>query len=218
MAVGPPHLRIPPAQLELLRRNGRREIRSPGVLMQEGWPSDHVLLIEQGLVKITSTTQDGTSKVLALRGANDLVGDFGCVDDTPRSGTVAAMTPITAWKVSAKRFQSLLRSDSALCYSVLRLTVARVRESDGKLGAFGEVSAPDRVIQHLAALACSLAHGAGDKRVRVPVDHIELGASAGVSRATVSRTLRRLVLAGIVQNYRGSIEVIDFPALMDKAG
>ncbi|MFE4381349.1 Crp/Fnr family transcriptional regulator [Streptomyces cyaneofuscatus] len=204
----------------LLRDNGRREAKPAGVLMQEGSPSDHLLLIERGLVKITSAGRDGSSKLLAFRGVGDLVGDFGCIDGAPRSASVVALVPVIAWVVPATRFQRLLHHHEVLSQAVLRLTVERVRESDRKLSALGEASASERVIRLLADLAVSLVGDAGSTstRVSVPVTHHELGTSAGVSRATVARALRDLKLAGIAEQRRGSIQVTNLPGLTKAAG
>ncbi|MET7869876.1 Crp/Fnr family transcriptional regulator [Streptomyces cyaneofuscatus] len=217
MTIAPRRPRLTPAQVDLLRGRSRRQTGLSGVLMWEGGPSDHLLLIERGLVKITSSSRDGAPTLLALRGADELVGDFGCIDNAPRSGTVVAVGPVTAWKLSAERFQRLLHTDIDLCNMALSLTVARVRESDQRLGAFREITGPGRVIRLLADLAASLAVGADDLCAHVPVTHEELGAGAGVSRASVTRALRGLAGVGIIRQRRGSIDVTDLPALVKRA-
>jgi len=187
------------------------------VLMLEGAVSDHVFLLAKGVVKITSVSSSGTSKLLAIRGRGQLVGDFGCVDGSRRSGTVAAVTPAAAWRLSGDHFLRVLRGDPALCFAVLEITVSRVRESDGKLGELGEFSARDRVVRLLARLVVNcLDEGPGDS-VTIPVDQTELAGSAGVARETVCRTVTLLARSGIAHGRRGRIVVDDVPALLRQA-
>jgi CRP-like cAMP-binding protein len=187
------------------------------VLMLEGAPADHVFLLAKGVVKVTSVSAAGGSKLLAIRGRGQLLGDFGCIDGSRRSGTVAAVTPAAAWRLPGDLFLRALHDDSALCFAVLEITVARVRESDGKLGELGEYSARDRVIRLLARLVVNcLDENLGDS-VTIPVDQAELAGSAGVARETVCRTVNLLARRGIAHGRRGRIVVDDVPALLREA-
>lgn len=215
--------RLTPTEMAKLCHDAERQDRSRGaVLMLEGSASDHVLVIGHGVVKITAATADGDIKLLAFRGRGQLVGDFGCIDGAPRSGTVVALVTVVVWRIPAKRFETLLRGDPALCFSVLKLTVARVRESDAKLGEFGGLSAADRVVRLLGRLALNCfdaesgTGGIAGGGVSVPVDQSELAASAGVSRETVSRTITSLAAAGIAHTRRGRVVVTDLPALLNE--
>jgi CRP-like cAMP-binding protein len=206
------------AETATLKAAGDYQDRARGaVLMLEGSPSDHVLAVERGVVKITSVAANGATKLLAIRGPGQLVGDFGCIDGTARSGTAVALTPVSAWKIPAERFLDLVRSDAGLCFAVLRMMVARVRESDAKLGEYGEYSAGDRVVRLLAQLAVNCMGGQAGSGVTIPVDQTELAGSAGVSRETVSRTITALTSRGIARARRGRIVVPDVAALLREA-
>jgi CRP/FNR family cyclic AMP-dependent transcriptional regulator len=190
---------------------------SNAVLMMEGEPAEHVFLLAKGFVKVTSASVSGASKLLAIRGRGQLVGDFGCIDGSRRSGTVVAVTPVAAWRLPADLFLRALRSDAALCFAVLEVTVARVRESDGMTGELGEYSARDRVIRLLARLTMNCLDETPGESVTIPVDQTELAGSAGVARETVCRTLTVLGQRGIAHGRRGRIVVDDVSALLKAA-
>lgn len=154
--------------------------------------------------------------MLALRGADDLIGEFGCLDDQPRAASVTALTPVTAVVITAQRFLGLLQERSDLLFTLLMITVARVHESDRRRLEFGAYLAIDRVGRVLLDLA--RCHGepieASPGSVYVPTLQRDLAGAAGASRETVVRTLRGLAESGVIFTQRGGIVVTDL-ALLD---
>jgi CRP-like cAMP-binding protein len=187
------------------------------ILMLDGAPASHVLLIARGVVKISAESAAGTPKLLAFRGRGQLVGDFGCIDGGPRWGTARAVEAVGAWRIPGDRFLRTLRTDAGLCLAVLATTVARVREAEAKVGEYGEYPAADRLIRLLARLAVSCREDDGAESVTVPVGQAELAGCAGVARETVCRTVNTLAARGIAHARRGRIEVDDVPALLRAA-
>lgn len=187
------------------------------ILMLDGAPARHVLLIMRGVVKITAESAAGAPKLLAFRGRGQLVGDFGCIDGGPRWGTAQAIGAVGAWRIPGERFLRALRTDTGLCTAVLSVAVARVREAEAKLGEYGEYSSGDRLIRLLARLAVACRDDDGADAVTVPVGQAELAGCAGVARETVCRTVNVLSGLGIAHARRGRIEVDDVPALLRAA-
>ena len=211
-------LRLSDAQAARVRAGGRHFDFRPGhVLTLEGARPDKVFLLTRGVVKVASVSVSGASKLLAIRGRGQLVGEFGCIDGGPRSGTAAAVTKGSAWEIPGDLFLRALHSDAELCFAVLKITVGRVRESDEKIGELGTYSAADRVIRLLARLAVSCADGVVGGALTIPVDQSELAGCAGVVRETVSRTVTMLARDGIAHGGRGRIVIDDLPALIHKA-
>ncbi len=207
---------LQPEQLVALRLAGRSKQYSPGdTIFIEGGRSDFVVLIDKGTVKVTTIAENGYTSVLALRGAGDLIGEFGCLDDRPRAASVTALTPVTATLITSQRFLGLLRERSDLLFSLLMITVARVHESDRRRLEFGAYLAIDRVGRVLLDLARR--HGepveGSPGSVYVPTLQRDLAGAAGASRETVVRTLRRLTESGVISTQRGGIVVTDVPLL-----
>ncbi len=213
----PHRTKLPPEQLVALRLAGRPKQYSPGdTIFIEGDRSDSVALLDKGIVKVTTVAGNGYTSMLALRGADDLIGEFGCLDDQPRAASVTALTPVTAVVITAQRFLGLLRERSDLLFSLLMITVTRVHESDRRRLEFGAYLAIDRVGRVLLDLARR--HGepieASPGSVYVPTLQRDLAGAAGASRETVVRTLRGLAESGVIFTQRGGIVVTDL-ALLD---
>lgn len=183
-----------------------------GVLMRQGEPADRAVLIETGVVKIVSESANGYVSLLALRGVHDLVGEFGCLDDTVRSASVVAMRPVHGFVISAPRFCALMEENGSLALAILRSVISRLRHADDQRAALGSSTAVVRVAQVLLEL--SERHGTPAPRWAPHARHLkltqqELASAAGTSRESVVRTLRELHQHELVETARGAIVVLD---------
>ena len=164
------------------------------------------MLIERGLVKITTESYRGYTTVLAVRGPGELIGELSTIDGQVRSATAIAMTAVQAIVIPADRFHALLEENGAFTLTVLSLVVGRLRDSDRTRAEFGAQSASERVARVLLDLAQR--HGLrvrGNEASRiVAVTQQELAGVAGTSRESVVRALRDLGRAGLIVTSRGS--------------
>src|SRR5215471_20151548 len=71
------------------RGRRRRYVRHTRVFC-EGDPSDFVLVIAEGRVKLAVTTEDGDESLLGVRGPGDLVGELAALDSKSRMATAIA--------------------------------------------------------------------------------------------------------------------------------
>ncbi|BBC34822.1 hypothetical protein SGFS_061160 [Streptomyces graminofaciens] len=208
-------------ELRIVRDAGRRRDWEHGeTLMREGSPSDDIVLVEDGLVKISAETANGYTSVLALRGPGELLGELSCVDGGPRSATVTAIRAGRGVVVTADRFRQLLTQPGPLALAVLRSVTARLRHSDRLRAEHGAYPAGARVARVLADLA--LCHGVPvadpPGAVVVRITQEELAGAAGTSRESVARTVRELRRDGLVTVTRGRAVVPDAAALLRWGG
>ncbi|MEV0554183.1 Crp/Fnr family transcriptional regulator [Streptomyces sp. NPDC050597] len=194
-------------------------------LMHEGSPPDNVILIEDGLVKITTETPNGYTSVLAIRGPGELLGELSCVDGGRRSATATALWDGWGVVVTAERFRQLLAQQGPLALAVLRSVAGRLRQSDRQRGEYGAYPAGTRIARVLADLA--MRHGEpvsgpsgaddagfGPASVSVRITQRELAGAAGTSRESVARTVRALQQDGLVTVGRGRVVMRDSRALL----
>jgi CRP-like cAMP-binding protein len=218
MAFSDRELRLSDADATRIRAGGRHQDFDRGAhLTMQGTRSSTVYLLTRGVVKVASVSSGGNPKLLAIRGRGQLVGESACIDGGLRSGTAVAMTQVSAWEIPGERFLKTLRSDPGLCFAVMQIIVGRVRESDGRIGEFGEFTASDRVERLLAHFGGNCAGPGLDGPIVVPVDQREIAGCAGVARETVSRTITTLADLGIVaRGQRGKVVIDDLPALIQR--
>jgi CRP/FNR family transcriptional regulator, cyclic AMP receptor protein len=186
------------------------------ILFAQGEPSDHVLLLTDGRVKVFCTTEDGREPVLGLRGAGQLVGELSAIDadGAGRVATVVAMEAGTAQEISGAEFRAFLATHPAAAIELLHMVVERLRAADRRRVEFGGFETTSRLAHLLAELADD-DRGCPEDAVEIPFSQDELASMVGASRESVARAIARLRAEGLVESRRRGVALIDVDALRD---
>jgi CRP/FNR family transcriptional regulator, cyclic AMP receptor protein len=96
------------------------DIGSGRVLMRQGDVALECYIIESGEVVVT---KDG--RELARRGPGTIVGEMALIDHGPRTATVTAATPVTAYVLNRGEFSSLLVDAPDVAAKITREIEAR---------------------------------------------------------------------------------------------
>lgn len=115
------------SQLRTLAPMRVRPARS--VLLRQGDPGTHVVLLASGSTLVTLTGPNGERALLAIRGPGELLGELAVLDAQPRSASVIAAEPCHVHLIPAPDFLSFVESNDLL-NPLLRHAIARVRESE----------------------------------------------------------------------------------------
>lgn len=203
---------------ELCALGRRREYRSGAVLFLEGDRSDRVVVIRNGNVKVTTTSDDGQEVVLGVRGAGEVIGEISVLDDQPRSASAYALERVDACVVAASQYFAFLEARPAVMLAQIRTLTSRLRDSDAKRLELSAYGTERRLAKRLIELADS--HGVESPdgvRIGVSLSQDELGGWTGASREAVARALRRFRDAGLVTTNRREIVVTDLAGLAQRA-
>lgn len=187
-----------------------RRYRAGTVLLHQGDPSQHVVIIETGWVKVTATSRSGWEALLAIRGPGDILGELSALDGLPRLATVTALTPIVARLLTEDRLKELLRNSWPLSSALLRHVVANLREADRRRIQYGGSNGDGRIVSLLHELA--VRHGRRTNEgvlIDLPLSQQDLASSVGVSREVVARTLRVLRARSIVTTQRRQVLIVE---------
>ncbi|WP_254715393.1 Crp/Fnr family transcriptional regulator [Actinomadura sp. NAK00032] len=212
-----------PAQRSALREAARpRQYPVKAPLVYQGDESDHVIVIERGWAKVTSSTADGHDVVLAVRGPGDLIAESAVLGGRPRAATVTALSPIRALVVPAARFTGFLDEHPDVWMLVTGTFVQRMDDSDRRLTAHVASRGPQRLaalLTHLAELSAHHAPPAPDGSIEIgpPLSQEELGSWMDASRETVARALNGLRRQGLIRTGWRRITVVDLPGLREFA-
>ncbi len=227
-AMGPPDTDLPLTFLEALTDKEAADLRScavtrrfrrGGTLMSQGEAPGRVLAIEQGRAKITAITEDGRELVLAFSGPGDLIGELSALDGWPRVATVRAIEPLTALAIASRDFESFLDSHPRVALVILRVVIARLREADRQQVEFAAYHTVTRLARRLIELAGRYGEQAGDAIViELPISQEELAGWAGASREAITKALRDLREAGLIETRRRHITLLDPEQLGQLAG
>lgn len=173
----------------------------------EGTPVTHVLLIEDGWIKVSVGDQD-----IEIRGPGDFAGNGGFADGTERH-TITCVTPVIARLRSAAEFASFAESAPEIFQAVNYTLAARVDQAYERLVRAG-MPAPRR----LALLLLDVAAMARTADADLPLSAEELASLIRASRRTVTRCVTEWRSQGIVSLGYRAIRVRDRSALAEMAG
>jgi CRP/FNR family transcriptional regulator, cyclic AMP receptor protein len=210
-----------PGQLELLSTAGRSLTWHTGeVLLRQGTPAALLIVIREGLVKVTADSPNGYTSVLAVRGAGELLGELSCVDGGPCSATAVAYSDGEGVAISARRFVQILEQHGQLALAVLRTVTERLRHADRMRAEHGAYGAELRVARVLLELAerHGVPVGGHPGGLDVLISQQDLAGAAGTSLPSVVRTLRTLRAEGLISAARGRVTVLDSRGLASWEG
>jgi CRP/FNR family transcriptional regulator, cyclic AMP receptor protein len=203
------------SEVDELRHRGRQRHWPRGAtLFTEGAPSDVVIILLAGRVKVYSLTEAGAEIVLAVRGAGSLLGDLAAIDGRPRSATVTALEQVDALVLTSTAFTDFLEATPRVTLMLLRMLTGRLRDADRKRVEFGAHDTLGRVARRLVELAERFGENAPDGvRITVPFTQDELAGWVGSSREAVTKALSRLRARGYIKTERRTITVRNIDAL-----
>ncbi|HWH43473.1 MAG TPA: Crp/Fnr family transcriptional regulator [Thermoleophilaceae bacterium] len=204
------------AERAALEREGvpRRFARGTA-LFHERQPSDKVVILRDGRVKLTCVTEEGREILLAVRGPGDLLGELSAIDGEPRSATAQALEAVDALVISREAFTGFLESNPRVAVVIMQMLARRLRDADRKRVEFAAQDSVGRVAARLVELVERFGEDAGDGAVRItlPLSQDELAGWVGASREAVSKALQALRGLGWIETHRRGVTVLDVDAL-----
>ncbi|GEJ99881.1 Crp/Fnr family transcriptional regulator [Streptomyces sp. 1-11] len=195
-------------------------------LLTEGDRSSHVLILIEGWVTVSVSTDRGATRlILGLRGPGELLGEMAALDPHPRSATVRALGPIEAQVISGDAFRRFLALHPRVSGLVIRQLTFRLRSADQERSALASLTVLQRLAGRLNELSAAEAAGpyapaaAGRPSGPAPAGSVvhlaqdELAATIGATREAVAKALRLLRGQRIVRTGNRMVEILD-PALL----
>ncbi len=108
---------------QLARVSEDLEVPAGEVLCREGDTGQEFFVIVEGKTDITSK-----GKRVALRGNGDFVGEIALLEDTKRTATVTAKTPLRVFVLTRQDFRRLVDENPSVERKVMRALARRVVE------------------------------------------------------------------------------------------
>ncbi|HEV2782308.1 MAG TPA: Crp/Fnr family transcriptional regulator [Actinophytocola sp.] len=206
---------LEPADREFLfSRSLRRSYRAGELLLHQGDPSNHVLVIVSGWVRVYCSTSDGHDFLFTLRGPGDLIGELAALGGWPRMGTVQTLESVTAMQLIQEQFAACLRERPSIAMSLIKLMSERLREANAMMVEIATLDVPRRVAACLWRLIQQ--HGVrerGEFVLRIPLTQRDIANRIGASPRAVARSLATLRKRRIVATHPHRIVVADLEAL-----
>jgi CRP-like cAMP-binding protein len=123
------------------------------------------------------------------------------LDDEPRSATVVAQLPTTAYRIRREDFHRLIETHPSIARKLLCELSQRLRRANAQMESLATLDVVGRMARYFIDLARQHGQilGNGWVAVRRPT-HQDIASSIGTSRETVTRLMADLEQRGLVVN------------------
>jgi CRP/FNR family transcriptional regulator len=211
---------ISPAQLEQLKRTGRRQtVRAGEPLVDPSAPPTHFSVILNGAVKLSKVLPDGRQQIVGLQYAPDFLGrPFLNESDI----SVEAVTDTTLCTFSRRAVEAMIATTPDLEHRLYLQALAELDEAREMLLTLGRRTAREKVATFLLFILRQTGgsgEGAQTQSRSLLLSRAEIGDFLGLAIETVSRQLNKLQAMGIVDlEHNRAIRIVDVDRLRRAAG
>jgi CRP-like cAMP-binding protein len=200
----------PTALVARLAAAGRlMRARRGQVLLAHGARSDEVQLVQSGRVRVELLALGGREVTIRDLGPGQLFGELAAIDSGPRSTSIVALEDTMVLLVPAVAFRDAVAETPESATWFAGHLVALVRNLTDRLFELSALNVQGRI--HCQLLRMAAAAGvAGNRAVVDPMPtHEELASLIGTHREAVTRELSWLAQAGMVQQQRRRLDILD---------
>ncbi|MFJ6589129.1 Crp/Fnr family transcriptional regulator [Streptomyces griseoviridis] len=215
----------PEARAAFIRLGVRRRYGAGDVLIHEGDHVQELVILHDGLVKVTGRLDPDRVSLMDIRIGGDVVGEVAALGVGPRSATVIACRSMATTVVQRAELESFLLAHPETSLALNRLLCERLCRADRLRLELGGYPVSVRLARVLLELAES--HGRpgsehrpqdeNKRRIDVNLSQSELAALTASKKDTVHKELARLRKAGIITTGGSQTFVRDMTRLREAA-
>jgi CRP/FNR family transcriptional regulator/CRP/FNR family cyclic AMP-dependent transcriptional regulator len=177
-------------------------------------PGTALFILKNGLVKVTIEDQSGREIILRILYPTDVFGEMSLIDGMPRSATVTTEEPSDALIIYRDQFIGLIEKTPKILLDMAAVLSRRLRKVNELVRSLAFYDVYGKVARVLLNLATE--RGRATERgtvIDLRLTQQELAELAGMSRETMTRTLRDFQQAGCVRIDAGIITILEIDML-----
>jgi CRP/FNR family cyclic AMP-dependent transcriptional regulator len=184
----------------------RRSYGAGEVILRQGDPTDHVLVLLSGWARVSAVTRSGHELLVAFRGPGDVLGDQAALHGWARTASVETLDPVQAIQLRREQFLDLLTNRPGFALAMLKQMSERLREADLIRADFAALDTTKRVAACLLSLLrIHAAPVPAGVQLRIPLSQQDVANRIGASPRSVARAFAVLRDRGIVTSTRGHL-------------
>jgi CRP/FNR family cyclic AMP-dependent transcriptional regulator len=187
------------------------KLRRGDVIFAEGAAPEHLYIVEDGRIAITSRSDDGRESVFALMERGDLFGEMGFLDGLGRSAEARALEPSQVMEIPFPPVRRVFEARPELLWGVVALLTARLRSMDSALADSVFLDVTGRTAKRLLEL------GDDADKFTLPVTQEELAGMVGASRERVNKAIASFVRLGWITQSDRQYTILDREQLSRRA-
>ncbi|MFB7514765.1 Crp/Fnr family transcriptional regulator [Streptomyces sp. NPDC056144] len=188
------------------------------VLIQEGDHSQELMVLHQGVVKVTGGLDGDRAVLMDVKNEGDVVGEVAAMGLGPRSATVTADREVIATVIPSHELLPFLCENPQAESALKGVIGRRLRRSERWPLDYGRHPVPVRLARLLVELAQS--HGKPDRnsvRIEVSLSQSELADLVASTTNTVQKMLAQLRADGLISTGERQTFVRDVAGLRQAA-
>ena len=179
-----------------LAKAALRRVEAKELVFAEGDPTTHIYKIETGAVCLYKVLSDGRRQVLGFAYPGDLIG-LGAQGE--HFMNAQAMKPTRLRSLPISILKQIASQDPRLGYKLYQVLAEELAATRDLMLTTGQRSAVERVAAFLVALSRrNERNGLAPETIDLPMTRSDIADFLGLTIETVSRTLTKLRMSGIV--------------------
>ena len=176
--------------------------------------SNDVFFVVSGSVRVM--IQSACREVLLRQiNAGEFFGELAAIDGQPRSSGIIATTDVTIARMPAATFRAAIYAHPEVCLGLLQTLATQIRTLANRVNEFTTLDVRYRIYAELLRLSRGKPGDVGRAIISPPPVHAEIAARVSTRRETVSRELKALERAGLVERRRGALALTDVHRLAE---
>src|ERR1700676_405133 len=179
--------------------------RKKQIIFAQGDPSDAVIYIKKGKVKVTVVSKHGKEAVVAILGPDEFLGE-GCLIGQPkRLATATAMTECMTMRVEKTELLQVLQDEPAFSQMFISHILARSARIEEDL-IDQLFNSTEKRLARLLLLLANFGKEGRPEPIVAKISQETLAEMIGTTRSRVSHFMNKFRQMGFI-NYNGHLEV-----------
>jgi CRP-like cAMP-binding protein len=200
---------------DMERRSVRREWPRHASIYRVGEPCKGLHIILDGLVKLYRAAPDGRQQIILLEGNGSVLALTPVLDEGDQVVSADTLKPTVTLFLAREDVLHMHAEYADFRNAVILEMARRFRATVALLTTIALKPVPARVATRVLELASGNDALDGSKTFKLLLSQDELAHALGTSRESIARALAEMRAAGVIEQNRSSIRVIDPNALFD---
>jgi CRP/FNR family transcriptional regulator len=162
-------------------------------------PSDTILFVDSGFVKIMRRGKDGKEVLVSIIPPGQIFGEHALSIGGPRVFSAEVMQEGVVYEIPRDLFVSFCESRPEMWRHLTDLLIGRGRELEQKISLLCLNDVESRILHYLGSLATVFGVSATNGEYSLPLSQSELASLIGATRETTSTTLNALARRGLIK-------------------
>jgi CRP/FNR family transcriptional regulator, dissimilatory nitrate respiration regulator len=176
------------------------------MIFQEGDTGNGIYIVATGKIKVFKLSLDGKEQILHIYGPGHTFGEVPVFQGKSFPASAMTLEPAGIIFLPRDRFVELIASAPALAMNMLADLSSRLRGFTVQIEALSLKEVPARLAAYILTLSKEHKNA---RRISLPISKAQLSNLIGTTPETISRMLKKMGDAGLIQVQTRTIEILD---------